>query len=219
MARVVRLNSSSGGSAAAAASLSLEDVEAAFSLQRHIETISVVSGAPKSTIEFKNLDTKTYEHFKIVGSRVKLSANNSFLYFGGMVGDSRTTTQEYSMSGTYGQSFFSTNSGGGEMQTSNGNNIMTDIDGQNSYGIIEWNIYFPHPDQDATVSRKFFGNFHKGPCEYGDPNQSGYTNFLSFPAAVQDGFYFRPNSGSFEQDQGMDSLFSIYGTNRRAVAA
>ena len=217
MARVIRLNSSSGG-AATAASISLADVEEAFSLPKHIETISVVSGASQSAIEFKNLDTRTYEHFKIVCSRVKTSANNSYLWFGGMVGSTRTTTQSWSSIGKYGSTQWTTNTTA-EMRTFAANSSTSDLDAQNSYGMIEWNIYFPHPDQDATVSRKFLGNFYKWTADIGEQNQSGYFQFISEPSAVQDGFYFRPATGNFEQDQGMDSLFSIYGTKRRAAAA
>jgi len=217
MARVVRLNSLSGG-AVSTASLSLEDVEAAFSLQRHIETISVVSGAGKSAIEFKNLDTKTYGHFKILGARVKLSANNDYMWFGGMVGDTRTTAQSWTTQGVYGSQEFTSNRTS-EMRTSDGNNMMTDLDDSSSYGTIEWNIYFPHPDQDSTSSKTFQGNFYKGLANYGMPSQTGYSHFVATPNAAQDGFYFRPNSGTFEQGEGMDSLFSIYGTKRRAAAA
>ena len=217
MGRVVRLNSASGGaSSSAAAGLTLDDVENAFFARRKLQEISV-DGTGLDAIEFSELDTEQYDQFHIRCSRVHTSNNQNFVYYGGMEGSNRLTSQSWSAAGHRGGSFFSNNTSG-EMYTFGQNNALDDAYDTNTFKVFEFNLYFPDPNASNSIPSMMVGDytFYHGQSG-GYQARSGWANWRTQlqSGAVPNGFYFRPSGGNWTSDDGHPSIYTIYGTKRR----
>ena len=217
MGRSLRLNSSSGGAASSGSSgITLDEVEDAFFTRRKLQEIAVDT-AGLSAIEFTDLDTQQYDHFHIRCSRVHTSSNVTYLKYGGMEGASRLTSQSWSASGYYGTTFFSNNTSG-EMYTFGSNNTFDDSYQPSSFKVIEFNLYFPDPNSGSTIPSVLVGDCTVWQADQGGyQNRSGYANWRTKigSGALPNGFYFRPNTGNFSEDDSSPSIYTIYGTKRR----
>lgn len=217
MGRTLRTNSSGGGaSSAATAGLTLDDIENTFFTRRKLQEIVFDSGG-SNLAEFPNLDTEQYESFHLRCQRLKISTNNSFLYFGAMQDASRITAQSWTNQGRSGTSFENSNTSG-EMYTNNMNNQFDDAYNDGSFKVIEFNFHVPHPSSDAPLNRSMSGDYvmHIG-LEGGYHQRSGEGRFHSkFNSGnVCNGVYLKLPSGNFHSDNNADTIFTLYGTKRR----
>lgn len=216
MGRNLRLNSSSGGSSSSGSSgITLDEIEDAFFSRRKLQEIAV-AGNSFDAIEFTDLDTEQYDQFHIRCSRVHFSTSVSYLHYGGMEGSTRLTSQSWSASGYYGTSFFSNNTSG-EMYTFGSNNTFNDSYEPNSFKVMEFNLYFPDPAASNQIPNMISGDYTVWHAMTGGyQGYSGWANWrTTINSAVPNGFYLKPNTGNFTEDDSSPSIYTIYGTKRR----
>ena len=216
MGRTIRTNTSGGGASATTAGLTLDDIENAFFTRRKLQEIKV-DGSGTDVIEFTNLDTDKYESFQVRCQRLHTSQQVNYLFFGCMNGSSRVTAQSWSQIGFRGNTAFSGNSSG-EMYTTGQNNTFSEAHNSGSYKILEFNFYVPHPNSDDDIKKGVTGdffNYHGLQGGYQGNDTSRCRWFTKLTSDTCNGFYLRTPSGTFSEDDGADSFYTIYGTKRR----
>ena len=218
MGRTLRTNSSSGG-ASTSAGLTLDDISTAFDAPRLLKTVDVLS--PLASLEFTNLDTTTYEHFRLHIDHMG-GQNANWMQAGPMSGAAQHNpnyrTAAYWRALTNGDN----QQGTGVYYPYASSDMMGGAASTSSNIRMVWDFYWPDPSvgvssNNATIA----GSVWRTPS-YSYGHKSFFEMFEWRNSAHRDGFWLAPQTGFNKHGNGNGAYpmrCTLFGNKRRAAAA
>ena len=218
MGRSLRLNNSSGGSSSSGSGLSLDDISAAFDAPRLLKTVDITSF--QTDLQFPNLDTTTYEHFRLHIDHLGAEAGANWLQAGPMSGSTKNSPERHvkaywrgNTSGDFGQ-------GTSSYYVYAGADMMNGAADPYSNITMVWDFHYPDPSvantsNDAAISGKVwvtpsYSYGHKSFMEMFEWRNSTHQN--GFWLMPQQGFNKHGTSGSYPM------RCTLFGNKRRPAA-
>ena len=218
MGRTLRTNSSGGGASSAAAGLTLDDISTAFDAPRLLKTVDVTSAL--ASLEFPNLDTTTYEHFRLHIDH--MGGNNAnWMGAGPMKGTTQHHPAQRAATSWRGYTNADNQSGTGSYNPYIAADMMGGAGSPDSNIRMVWDFYYPDPSvavssNNATIA----GSIWRTPS-YSYGHKSFFEMFEWRSAEHRDGFWITTQSGWNKHGNGSGAYpmrCTLFGNKRRAAA-